>query len=128
MPRPKHPPSRRERQILDVLFRFGEADVATVLEALPDPPSYSAVRATLTLMEKKGHVTHRAEGARYVYLPRGSRKQAQKAALRRVVDTFFGGDAEETFAALLDLRGKDLDEDELARLERLVQRAADEGR
>ena len=120
--------SRRERQIMDLLFRMGEADVASVRAGLVDPPSYSAVRATLRVMEEKGHVSHRDEGGRYVYAPRASRRRARRAALQRVVETFFGGDAEAAFAALLDLRGEAIEPEQLDRLEDLLRRAREEGR
>ena len=129
MKNPQEPAlSRRERQILDLLFRLGEADVASVRADLEDPPSYSAVRATLRVMEEKGHVSHRTEAGRYIYAPRASRRRARKAALQRVVETFFGGDAEAAFAALLDLRGQAIDPGELDRLEELLRRAREEGR
>ena len=83
--------SRRERQIMDALHQRGRATAAEVLAALPDAPSYSAVRALLRILEEKGHVKHRREGARYVYLPRASRETARRSALKRVVSTFFQG-------------------------------------
>ena len=120
--------SRRERQILDALFEFGEASVQEVLDSIEDPPSYSAVRATLRIMEEKGHVRHRQDGPRYLYGPAQSKVRARKSALARVVDTFFAGSSEDAFAALLDLRGGKLDKDELKRLEERVRRARKEGR
>src|SRR2546425_5983894 len=91
--------SRRERQIMDVLHARGRATAAGVLAALPDPPGYSAVRALLRILEYKGHVKHRREGARYVYLPRLSRETARRSALKRVVATFFQGSATQAMAA-----------------------------
>ena len=120
--------SRREWQILDALFELGEASVADVLEQIEDPPSYSAVRATLRIMEDKGYIRHRQDGPRYLYLPAESKTRARKSALSKVVDTFFGGSSEDAFAALLDLKGKKLDEDELLRLEERIRRARKDGR
>src|SRR5512139_1120211 len=94
--------SRRERQIMDVLHAREQATAAEVLAALPDPPSYSAVRALLRILEEKGHLRHRRDGARYVYLPRGSRETARRSAIRRVVSTFFQGSITQTVAALLE--------------------------
>src|SRR5271166_2080161 len=91
--------SRRERQIMDVLHARGRATAAEVLAALPDPPGYSAVRALLRILERKGHLKHRNEGARYVYLPRVSRQAASRSALKRVVSTFFAGSVAKTMAA-----------------------------
>ncbi|MEO6066358.1 MAG: BlaI/MecI/CopY family transcriptional regulator, partial [Gemmatimonadales bacterium] len=87
--------TRRERQIMDVLFRQGEATVTEVMEALPDPPSYSAVRATLRILEEKGHIRHREEGPRYVFLPKVEPQRARRAALEHLLDTFFAGSAEQ---------------------------------
>src|SRR5262245_36184808 len=87
--------SRRERQIMDLLFQRGRATAAEVRAGLPDPPSYSAVRAMLRVLEEKGHVRHAQEGQRYVYLPRLARERAKRSALRHVVKTFFDGSAEQ---------------------------------
>src|ERR1044072_5460894 len=95
-----HRLSRRERQIMDVLHARGEATAADVLAALPDPPGYSAVRALLRILEEKGHVKHRSEGGRYVFLPRTSRAIASRSALKRVVSTFFQGSTTQAMAAL----------------------------
>src|SRR5437667_12174301 len=97
-----HQLSRRERQIMDALHARGNATAAEVLSALPDPPSYSAVRALLRILEEKGHVRHRREGARYVYVPRTSPESARRSALQRVVSTFFQGSVAQAMAALLD--------------------------
>lgn len=118
--------SRRERQIMDVVYQHGRVTAAEVLEALPDPPSYSAVRALLRVLEEKGHLRHRREGARYVFLPTVPRETARRSALARVVRTFFGGSTEAAVAALIDqssLSGTDLD-----RLQDLIDRARQEGR
>src|SRR3954463_957953 len=102
--------SRRERQIMDTLHTRGEATAAEVLAALPDPPSYSAVRALLRIMEEKGHVKHRREGARYVYLPRISSQTAGRSAIQRLVSTFFQGSVTQALAALLEHADTDLSE------------------
>ena len=118
--------SRREREIMDVIFRAGEASVADVRRALAAPPSYSAVRATLRILVEKGHLKHKKVGQRYVYEPVLSRKSASRSALSQVVDTFFGGSAPDAVAALLDARA--LSEDDLERLSRLVDDARRDGR
>ena len=100
--------ARRERQILDTLYRVGEADVTGVLENMPDPPSYSCVRSLLRILERKGHVRHKKQGARYVYLPAQSRDKARKTALEHIVKTFFDGSMEHAVAALLDISGVDV--------------------
>ena len=120
--------SRRERQIMDVLYARGSASVAEVREDLPDPPSYSAVRAMLRVLEDKGHLKHRQEGPRYVYEPTQSRARARRTALQRLVHTFFDGSTEQAVAALLDLKGEPLDEVELRRLSDLIDKARKEGR
>lgn len=120
--------SRRERQIMDVLYSRNRAGAAEVREQLPDPPSYSAVRALLRVLEEKGHVRHEMDGQRYVYLPVIARSQVRKSALRHLVDTFFEGSAEEAVATLLDLTKADLTEEELQRLSRLIAQAREEGR
>ena len=120
------PLSRRERQILDILYARGSATAADVLAALPDPPSYSAVRALLRILEEKGHVRHEARGTRYVYLPVVPRDSARNSALTRLVKTFFDGSAAQAAAALVD--SGSLSEDELSRLSALIERARKEGR
>lgn len=120
--------SRRERQIMDAIYQLGEATAQDVLGRLPDPPSYSAVRALLRILEEKGHVRHRRDGARYVYQPTVPRERARASALRQIVRTFFDGSAGAAAAALLDLSRDDLTDDELAQLQDLVERARKEGR
>ena len=112
----QHKLARRERQIMDVLFRRGQATVAEVQEDIPDAPSYSAVRAHLRILEEKGHVTHRQDGPRYVYRAALAKDKAKRSALRHLVDTFFNGSAEETMAALLDDDASKLSEVELFKL------------
>ena len=119
---------RRERQILDVVYRLGRASVADVRGELPDPPSYSAVRGMLNLLKDKGHLRHEADGLRYVYLPVVEPAEARRSALAHVVRTFFGGSQAEAASALFDLPDQKLSRDELARLSRLVQQAMKEGR
>jgi len=120
--------SRRERQIMDAIYRVGEATAQDVLDQITDPPSYSAVRALLRILESKGHVRHRRDGPRYVYQPTVPRDRARTSALRQIVRTFFDGSAGAAAAALLDLSRDDLTADELAQLEALVERARKEGR
>lgn len=119
---------RRERQILDAVYRLGRASVAEVRAELPDPPSYSAVRGMLNLLKDKGHVRHEADGLRYVYLPVVDPAEARRSALAHVVRTFFGGSPAEAASALLDLPDNTLSREELAQLSRLVKQAAKEGR
>jgi predicted transcriptional regulator len=120
--------SRRERQIMDVLHAKGQATAAEVLATLPSPPGYSAVRALLRILEKKGHVRHRAEGGRYVYGPRTSPQTARRSALRRVVSTFFQGSVAQTMAALLETADAELSDTELIQLQQLIKKARKEGR
>ncbi len=120
--------ARRERQIMDVLYARGRATAQDVLDALPDPPSYSTVRALLRVLEGKGHVRHEQDGPRYVFLPVVTREKARRSALRRVLDTFFDGSTEQTVAALLDLQSSRLDPQELERLAKLIDKARKEGR
>ncbi len=119
--------SRRERQIMEVVYRGGQATAGEVLAALPDPPSYSAVRAMLRVLENKGHLRHVPDGTRYVYRPTVARERAGGPALESVVETFFGGSAEKAVAALLDARS-DLSPEELDRLSTLIEQARSEGR
>jgi len=120
--------SRRERQIMDVLHAREQATVAEVLAALPDPPGYSAVRALLRILEEKGHIRHRRDGARYVYVPRVSRASASRSALKRVVSTFFQGSVTQAMAALLETSDTQLTEADLTKLQRIIQQARKEGR
>lgn len=120
--------SPRERQIMDVLYREGEATVAEVREEMVDPPSYSAVRATLRVLEEKREVRHREDGRRYVYIPEEEPEKARKDALGHIVRTFFDGEAEKAAVALLRMSEVDLDEEELARLTERIEQAREEGR
>jgi predicted transcriptional regulator len=122
-----HVLSRRERQIMDVLYRRGRATAAEVMEDLPVDSSYSTVRTQLRVLEEKGHVRHEVDGPRFVYLPAVPRHAARKTALRHLVDTFFDGSGEKVVAALLGGEGAQLSEEELRRIADLVSRARKEG-
>jgi predicted transcriptional regulator len=118
---------RRERQIMDVIFQLGEASVGDVLERLPDPPSYSAVRKMIRLLESKGFLRHRREGNRYVYRPTQSRETARRSALRHLLKTFFGGSAIDAVAAILDDSAEEMTDEDLRRIEELIEQARREG-
>jgi predicted transcriptional regulator len=120
--------SRRERQIMDVLYRLGRATVAEVMENIEDPPGYSAVRAMLRILEEKGHLRHEQDGPRYVFIPRVTRDRARRSALTHVIQTFFDGSTEEAVAALLGMSQSRLSEEELDRLSKLIDSARSEGR
>jgi BlaI family transcriptional regulator, penicillinase repressor len=120
--------SRRERQIMDFLFQGGKATVGEVMDGIPDPPGYSAVRATLRTLEQKGRVTHEEDGRAYVYRPTLRRDAARKSALTHVLKTFFDNSAEQAVAALLELKGPRLSEAQLERVSRLIENAKKEGR
>ena len=128
---PKHDSqelSRRERQIMDIVYERGEATVAEVRGAMPSPPGYSAVRALLRILEEKGHLQHRQDGPRYVYLSTVPQEQARESAMRRVLRTFFAGSATQAVAALLDMEADRLSNEELDRLAGLVNDARKKGR
>ena len=118
--------SRRERQILDILYQRGRATGMEIRDGLPDQPSYSAVRTILRVLEQKGHVRHQEEGMRYVYTPTVPREQAKQSALQRVLRTFFDGSAKEAVAAFLDPAAFSLSKDELAELARMIESARKE--
>jgi predicted transcriptional regulator len=120
--------SRREREIMDVLFQRGQATVAEVVEALSDPPSYSAVRATLNILVAKKHAQHHQDGPRYVYMPAIPADTARAAAIRHVINTFFGGSAEEAAVALLQMSDTKVPAEAIERLTREVEKARKEGR
>lgn len=120
--------SRREREVMDVLYRRGEATVAEVLEDLPNPPTYSAVRSTLRILEEKKQIAHREDGPRYVYVPAVGREKARRVALDHLVETFFDGSAEEALAALLRRSDLELSEAQIQGLAREIRRAGEEGR
>jgi len=118
---------RRERQIMDILFRLGRATANDVMAELPGDPSYSTVRTQLRVLEEKGHVRHEEEGLRYVYIPVVARHTARKSALRHLLDTFFDGSTEKAVAALLGGEATRLSEDELERIEELIAKARKDG-
>ncbi len=120
--------TRREREIMDILHRRGRATAHEVLEDLAEPPSYSAVRALLRLLEERGHVKHVQDGQRYIYAPVATREGARKSALAHVVRTFFAGSVEQAVAALVESSRTRLSKDELDRLAEVIDRAKKEGR
>lgn len=120
--------SRRERQILDVIYRLGKASAAEVQAEMPEPPGYSAVRAMLRLLEEKGLVRHERDGMRYLYRPVIKREDARRSALRHLVQTFFGGSPTEAASALLGMSDTQISREERNRLARLIQQAHKEGR
>jgi predicted transcriptional regulator len=122
------PLSRRERQIMDVVYRLGRVTAAEVQEALPDPPSYSSVRALLRVLEEKGHLRHEQDGPRYVFLPTVAREKARRSALQQLVQTFFDGSTAQTVAALLGAPGSKLTDEDFERLSRLLEKAREEGK
>lgn len=119
--------SRRERQIVDALYKLGRASAADVRAELPDPPSYSAVRALLRILEDKGHVRHEQDGPRYVYMPTVARDSAKRSAMRHLLHTFFEGSAAQAMSALLDVSSSRLSDTELDRLEQLIDQARRQG-
>lgn len=120
--------SKREKEIMDVIYRRGTATAAEVHEEMAEPPSYSAVRATLRILEEKGHLRHEDDGVRYVYAPTMARSRASKNALEHLVSTFFDDSAEKVVAALLDSRKRDLSDEDLEKLEAMIAEARREGR
>ncbi len=120
--------SRRERQIMDIVYEMNEATVAQVLELIQDPPSYSSIRALLRVLEEKGHLKHTQQGPRYIYSPTLPRKEASQNALKHVLKTFFDNSTEEIVAALLNISEEDLSEEEYKRLFKMIKKAQTEGR
>ncbi len=124
MPKPdQNQLSRRERQIMDILYERGEAAAADVRSQLPEAPSYSAVRAMLTKLEAKGHIKHHEEGLRYIFKPTLPRHHARRSAMRRLVQTFFDGSHSQAIQAFLGMSGGELTREELDELSQWVQRA-----
>ena len=117
----------RERQIMDVIYQLGEASVGEVRERLANPPSYSSVRTMIRLLERKGLLKHRQEGARYVYWPVRSRESASRSALRHLLQTFFGGSAPDAVAAILDVSAETLGQQDLKRIKQMIEQARKEG-
>ena len=120
--------SRRERQIMDILYQRGKASASEVREVLEAAPGYSAVRAMLRVLEEKGHVKHQAEGLKYVYVPRVARDKAKRSAITHVMETFFNGSAEQIVAALLDVSSTRLTREELDRMSKMIEQAKREGK
>jgi predicted transcriptional regulator len=125
---PQHRLSRRERQIMDVLYRRERATVAEILAGIPDPPSYSAVRAMLRVLEEKKQIRHEEKDLRYVYLPVVPREKARRSAVKHLLNTFFEGSTEQAVATLLSMSAPDLTEEEFSRLAALIEEARKEGR
>ena len=119
--------SRRERQILDVLYQAGRATAAEVQAGMPNAPGYSAVRTLLRILEEKGHIRHEQDGARYVYMPTVKRENAKRSALRHMLNTFFEGSATQAMAALLDHESVRLPKKDFDRLKAAIERARKEG-
>ena len=118
--------SRRERQIMDIIYQRGEASAAEVMEAMPDPPSYSAVRAMLRILEEKGFIKHKEQGTKYIFSPTLSRDKARQSALKQLLQTFFDGSTEQAVAALLDVSESKLTQEELDRLAHRIDQAKKE--
>jgi len=126
--KPIHQLSRRERQIMEIIYQLGQGTAADVAEAMPDAPGYSSVRAMLRILEEKKLLRHRQEGPRYVYLPTVPRATAMRSAMRHVVQTFFDGSTEGAVAALLEMDAASFSAEELDRLKGLIDKAREEGR
>ena len=124
----QHKLSRRERQIMDVLYRLGRATAADILQNIPDPPGYSAVRAMLRVLEEKKHIRHEEKDLRYVFLPVVPRDKARRSAVQHMLDTFFEGSPEQAVATLLDVSGRKLSSSDFDRLAELIEKARQEGR
>ncbi len=119
---------KRERQIVESVYRLGEASVAAVLRELPDPPSYSAVRAMLGLLVDKGVLKYRRDGKRYLYRPAVPKEKARRSALKNLLFTFFAGEPLDAMAALLDVSAEELTDEDLRRMKRLIEQAQEEDR
>ena len=120
--------ARREREILDIVFRLQEASVGKVMDQMAEPPAYDSVRTMLRLLERKGFVKHRRNGTKYIYRPTQSRSTASKSALSHLMATFFENSVADTMAAALNLKSDDLSNEELAKLQTLIDKARREGR
>ena len=118
--------SRRERQIMDILYQRGRGSVSEVREAMDDAPGYSAVRTLMRVLEEKGHVKHKAEGLKYVYLPTVAQEKAKRSAVKHLLDTFFKGSPEQIVAALLDVSSTKLTREELDRMSAMIEKAKKE--
>lgn len=122
------PLSRREREILDILYRQGKATASDVREAMTDAPTYSGVRGMLRVLEEKGHVKHESDGLKYVYTPVINPEKAKKSAVEHLVETFFRDAPEQVVAALLDVSSKRLTREELDRMSEMIEQAKREGK
>ncbi|HMC60734.1 MAG TPA: BlaI/MecI/CopY family transcriptional regulator [Candidatus Solibacter sp.] len=120
--------SRRERQIMEILYQHGKASASEVRGLMESAPGYSAVRAMLRVLEEKGHVKHQAEGLKYVYVPTVTREKAKRSAVKHVLDTFFNGSPEQIVAALLDVSSTRLTREELDRMSEMIEKAKREGK
>ena len=120
--------SRRERQIMEILYQHGKASVSEVRELMQDAPGYSAVRAMLRVLEEKGHTRHQAEGLKYVYMPTVAREKAKRSAVKHLLDTFFAGEPDQIVAALLDVSATRLTREELNRMSEMIEVARREGK
>lgn len=120
--------SRREREMMDIIYKVGRAAAAEVRDAMDSPPSYSAVRATLRVLEEKGHLRHEQDGPRYVFIPTVPREEARDSALKHMVRTFFEGSTKRAVAALLDMQASNLSPEELDGLAAMIDQAKHEGR
>ena len=128
MPETTETLSRREREMMNIIFARGQATATEVMEAMADPPSYSAVRATLRILEQKGHLKHQHDGTRYVYLPTLNREKVRLSALDQLLTTFFDGSAANVVATLIEKQRGNMTGDELDRLSSLIEQAKKEGR
>jgi BlaI family penicillinase repressor len=120
--------SRRERQIMEILYQHGKASVSEVRELMKDAPGYSAVRAMMGVLEEKGHARHQAEGLKYVYMPTVAREKAKRSAVKHLLDTFFAGEPDQIVAALLDVSAAHLTREELDRMSGMIEEAKREGK
>jgi len=120
--------SKRERQIMDILYQRGKSSASEVREAMEDAPGYSAVRAMLRVLEEKGHVKHQAEDLRYVYVPTVTRDKAKRSAVKHLLDTFFNNAPEQVVAALLDVSSTRLTRQELEQMAQMIEKAKKEGK
>lgn len=127
-PQEKSGHSRREREILDALYKLGKASAAEIREQIPDPPTYTAIRTHLSILEKKGHVRHESDGTRYIYEPLVAREQMGKRALDQLLQTFFDNSVERAVAAMLTRKDAAVPREDLDRLSRLIEKAKKEGR
>lgn len=120
--------SRRERQIMDALYRLGQAPASDIRDAMPDPPSYTAVRTMLTILQEKGHVRFEKDGAKYIYMPVVSRDEVAKETIDRVVKNFFGGSVERVVSTLLNSQETDLTDEQVDGLKAIIEKARREGK